>query len=100
MLLAFPWLRSSGRGVRCSPIPRSTPPTPSSRPVPSTERPLRPPTTTKRNAMASEAELIADLRCATGESPVWVAAEQALYWVDIPHRELLRWNAADGQVFR
>jgi len=50
--------------------------------------------------MASEAELIADLRCATGESPVWVAAEQALYWVDIPNRELLRWNAADGQVSR
>ena len=50
--------------------------------------------------MASEAELIADLRCATGESPVWVAAEQALYWVDIPNRELLRWSAADGQVSR
>ncbi|NRF50154.1 SMP-30/gluconolactonase/LRE family protein, partial [Pseudomonas stutzeri] len=50
--------------------------------------------------MASEAELIADLRCATGESPVWIAAEQALYWVDIPNRELLRWSAADGRLSR
>ena len=48
--------------------------------------------------MASEAELIADLRCATGESPVWVAAEQALYWVDIPNRELLRWTGTDIEI--
>ena len=30
-----------------------------------------------------QAELIVDARNATGESPVWDVAEQALYWVDI-----------------
>ncbi len=32
-----------------------------------------------------------------GESPLWHAKEQALYWVDIPGRELLRLRA-DGQT--
>jgi sugar lactone lactonase YvrE len=45
-----------------------------------------------------KAELVIDARNATGESPVWRAGEQALYWVDIPARRLFRWNAADGQV--
>ncbi|MDF3194143.1 SMP-30/gluconolactonase/LRE family protein [Pseudomonas sp. 1928-m] len=44
------------------------------------------------------AELILDARNATGESPVWSAAEQALYWVDIPAKRLHRWSAADGQT--
>ena len=43
--------------------------------------------------MANSAELIVDAQNATGESPVWVASEQALYWVDIPNKQLLRWNA-------
>ena len=47
--------------------------------------------------MTSPAELILDARNATGESPVWLAAEQALYWSDIPARKLWRWNAADAQ---
>ncbi|WP_222908150.1 SMP-30/gluconolactonase/LRE family protein [Pseudomonas sp. DNDY-54] len=50
--------------------------------------------------MANKAELIVDARNATGESPVWVASEQALYWVDIPNRQLLRWKAADASVTR
>ena len=41
----------------------------------------------------SKAELVLDARCGTGESPVWSAAEQALYWVDIPARALHRWSA-------
>ena len=41
-------------------------------------------------------ELIVDARNATGESPVWDVAEQALYWVDIPAGQLHRWTAADG----
>ncbi|MGE8063074.1 glucurono-1,5-lactonase [Pseudomonas sp. NPDC089547] len=41
-------------------------------------------------------ELIVDARNGTGESPVWHPAEQALYWVDIPARQLHRWQAADG----
>jgi len=43
-----------------------------------------------------QAELVLDARCATGESPVWRADEQALYWVDIPARQLHRWHAATG----
>lgn len=42
------------------------------------------------------AELILDARNATGESPVWHVAEQALYWVDIPAARLHRWNLRDA----
>ncbi|MEH3086825.1 MAG: SMP-30/gluconolactonase/LRE family protein [Xylophilus ampelinus] len=45
---------------------------------------------------AARAELVLDARCGTGESPVWDAREQALYWVDIPERRLHRWDAATG----
>ena len=45
-----------------------------------------------------QAELVFDARNAVGESPVWVPAEQSLYWVDIPARRLLRWHAASGEV--
>ena len=47
-----------------------------------------------------DAELVLDARNGVGESPVWVAQEQALYWVDIPARMLLRWQSADGRVER
>ena len=40
-----------------------------------------------------QAELIVDARNAVGESPVWVAEENALYWVDIPNGGLQRWSA-------
>jgi sugar lactone lactonase YvrE len=42
------------------------------------------------------AELILDARNGVGESPVWVGAQQALWWVDIPARRLWRWDAATG----
>lgn len=42
-----------------------------------------------------DAELILDAQNATGESPVWSAREQALYWVDIPAGVLHRWDPAD-----
>ncbi|MDO8252433.1 MAG: SMP-30/gluconolactonase/LRE family protein [Rhodoferax sp.] len=48
--------------------------------------------------MSPDAELLVDCRNATGESPVWHVAEQALYWVDIPARKLCRWQAATAQV--
>lgn len=38
-----------------------------------------------------------DHRCQLGESPVWDAHHQALWWVDIPGRELLRWSASSFQ---
>ncbi len=49
-------------------------------------------------AMAIQAELIVDAKCGVGESPVWRADEQALYWVDIPARKLCRWDAASAQT--
>jgi sugar lactone lactonase YvrE len=48
--------------------------------------------------MSMQAELILDARNATGESPVWNAREQALYWVDIPARRLNRWSVQDNQT--
>lgn len=45
-----------------------------------------------------QAELVVDARNATGESPVWHAAEQSLYWVDIAARKLCRWALATGEV--
>jgi sugar lactone lactonase YvrE len=50
--------------------------------------------------MNPQAELVLDCRCGTGESPVWHAAENALYWVDIPARRLMRWQAADGKLMQ
>jgi sugar lactone lactonase YvrE len=41
-------------------------------------------------------ECIADVKAVLGEGPVWVAREQALYWVDIPERKVFRWSEADG----
>lgn len=50
------------------------------------------------NGNSTKAELVLDARNATGESPVWNGAEQALYWVDIPARKLCRWTPATGQA--
>ena len=46
------------------------------------------------------AEVLLDIRNQTGESPVWCAAENALYWVDIPARAVWRWRAGSGQLRR
>lgn len=45
-----------------------------------------------------QAELVLDARNGVGESPVWVAAERALYWTDIPARRVHRWR--DGEAVR
>ena len=45
-----------------------------------------------------KAEMVLDARNATGESPVWHGAEQALYWVDIPARKLCRWTPSTGEA--
>ena len=44
----------------------------------------------------SSAELIFDGKHGTGESPVWVPEEQALYWVDIPAKRICNWVALTG----
>jgi len=45
-----------------------------------------------------DAELVVDARNAVGESPVWDAAGQALYWTDIEGRAIWRWDAASGRT--
>ncbi|MER1967600.1 SMP-30/gluconolactonase/LRE family protein [Castellaniella sp. GW247-6E4] len=46
---------------------------------------------------AGDAELVLHVRNEIGESPVWLAGEQALYWVDIPAGALHRWRPSDQQ---
>ena len=41
---------------------------------------------------------MADVGAILGEGPVWVAAEQALYWVDIVGGKLFRWSEGTGPV--
>ena len=38
----------------------------------------------------SSVRLVADVHAVLGEGPVWVAATQALWWVDIKGRKLFR----------
>lgn len=45
-------------------------------------------------------DVIVDSRNAVGESPVWIAGEQALYWVDIPARSVWRWSSQTGKTAR
>ncbi|WP_233805673.1 SMP-30/gluconolactonase/LRE family protein [Paraburkholderia sp. HP33-1] len=42
-------------------------------------------------------EAAGPLPAATGESPVWRAAEQALYWVDIPAKKIVRGSLETGK---
>ncbi|CAN7474346.1 SMP-30/gluconolactonase/LRE family protein [Trinickia sp. LjRoot230] len=43
-------------------------------------------------------ERIGAMRCQVGESPLWHAGERALYWTDIPARQLWRWNRRTGHA--
>jgi sugar lactone lactonase YvrE len=42
--------------------------------------------------------LVADVRNGVGESPVWDAQSQSLFWVDIPDGKLYRWTPSDNAV--
>lgn len=44
----------------------------------------------------SEVTCIADVGAVLGEGPVWVEAEHALYWVDIPEKRIFRWSEENG----
>ncbi len=44
--------------------------------------------------MTTNYTLISEARCETGESPVWVAQESSLYWLDIPAGKIYRWHAS------
>ncbi|MBU6225225.1 MAG: SMP-30/gluconolactonase/LRE family protein [Burkholderiales bacterium] len=48
--------------------------------------------------MTNNYTLISEARCETGESPVWLAQESALYWVDIPLGKIYRWHAFSNQL--
>lgn len=48
--------------------------------------------------MTAQAELLIDARNGVGESPVWDAQRQCLFWVDIPGRALWCWEAGTGQA--
>lgn len=48
--------------------------------------------------MSTTAELVIDARNGVGESPVWDAQRQCLFWVDIPGQALWCWNASTAQA--
>ena len=43
-------------------------------------------------------ERIGNMLCQVGESPVWHPQHQALYWTDIPARQLWRYEPASGAI--
>ncbi|MFP3409262.1 SMP-30/gluconolactonase/LRE family protein, partial [Burkholderia sp. SIMBA_019] len=49
------------------------------------------------NARAERVEAAGQLPALVGESPVWRAAEQALYWVDIPAQKIVRLRLDAGE---
>jgi len=44
-----------------------------------------------------ELEVIADYRCEVGEGPLWHPFERCLYWLDIPHGRIFRYDPARQQ---
>ena len=44
--------------------------------------------------MTTNYTLVSEAQCETGESPVWIAEESALYWLDIPVGKIYRWHAS------
>ncbi|MEI6718158.1 MAG: SMP-30/gluconolactonase/LRE family protein [Betaproteobacteria bacterium] len=48
--------------------------------------------------MTTHYTLISEARCETGESPVWVVQESALYWLDIPSGKIYCWFASTDQL--
>jgi len=49
------------------------------------------------NPRVERVEAAGPVPAAVGESPVWRAAEQALYWVDIPAQKIVRLRLASGE---
>ena len=45
-----------------------------------------------------QAERLTDTRFTAGESPVWRAHEQAVYWVDIHAQRIHRWSVVDEML--
>lgn len=49
------------------------------------------------NPRVERVEAAGEAPASVGESPVWRAAEQALYWVDIPARKIVRLRLGTGE---
>jgi sugar lactone lactonase YvrE len=47
--------------------------------------------------MKHQPELLLDARCQVGESLIWHAQERAIYWVDIPAKQLHRYSLESAQ---
>src|SRR5690606_23374045 len=62
--------------------------------------PIRGRKSLSRRGRMTQARLIPAVAGGTLESPVWSHAEQCLYLIDIPGRELLRYTPDDGTVKR
>ena len=50
----------------------------------------------RERAMTDQPTCVLDAKALTGEGPLWVAEEQALYWTDIPGKTLNRFDPASG----
>ena len=48
--------------------------------------------------MTTNYTLVSEVQCETGESPVWVTEESALYWLDIPVGKIYRWHASSDAL--
>lgn len=46
---------------------------------------------------SDDVDWIADYRCEVGEGPLWHAAEQRVYWLDIPPGRLFRYEPGTGR---
>lgn len=44
-----------------------------------------------------EPELVVDVKCQTGEGPLWHTDEKVLYWVDIPAGRIYRYDPSSGK---
>ena len=49
------------------------------------------------NPRVERIEAAGQAPASVGESPVWRAAEQALYWVDIPAQKIVRQRIDSGE---
>ena len=48
--------------------------------------------------MTTNYTLVSKAKCETGESPIWVAEESALYWLDIAVGKIYRWHASSDAL--
>lgn len=47
--------------------------------------------------MAVTLEMLVDVRCHTGECPLWHPDDEVVYWIDIPRGQLFAWDPTTGR---